>query len=369
MYTTFIVDEVGNRKIVMDWFKSTQPTFGWSEVSVESLLESHPNHTAGLEFAYYYTGDDYRPQSDVYVGAEYGLLPDFRAPDLPAPRTPLERRGNHTRTSEERTSVPVRYAVKEVGSRAQPRVRCGLCAWNLGLPSEWSGLGPEQNSPPPVAETSDHLSRVLNQLIKTGRTSRRRLAESLSHKKRWALVDRWCHATVGQNLPASPSEAQLEELLSAIDDAPSQSLKDAVEHDREHRARETATLRWRALRRYHSWAEVIQTDDGAWYRHLHCGRMTHDLEEVTELPKIVRIVAPDGPIEAVLERWSWGEMRWSSLALLRTEMSASPEHLAESARSAMGLSDEVSLSYTSTDRFLFITGMEAVVPGPEDDQA
>ena len=218
MYTTFIIDEAGNRRITMDWFESTNAPFNWCETTVERLVESHPNHTAGLEFAYYYTGDDYRPQSGRYVSPAFGLLPDFQSPDLPAPRAPLARTGEHTRTSEESRSVPVRKEVGAVGPTGRPRVRCGLCAWTLGLPPEWAGPGPEDRPEPAPFETPDHLKTQLKALILAGQTTRRRLATALPHKRRWNLVDRWLGRLEGSKVSALPTDAQLETLLTGIDD-------------------------------------------------------------------------------------------------------------------------------------------------------
>lgn len=72
MYTTFIIDELGNQKIIMDWRGS--PPFGWSEVTIEQLRASHPNHLHGLELGSYYTGDDWSEMSGVSVSPEAGLL-------------------------------------------------------------------------------------------------------------------------------------------------------------------------------------------------------------------------------------------------------------------------------------------------------
>lgn len=58
MITTYVVDEVGNVKLIIDWMGS--PPFKQREVQDPSVfLASHPNHSAGLEFANYYTGDSY----------------------------------------------------------------------------------------------------------------------------------------------------------------------------------------------------------------------------------------------------------------------------------------------------------------------
>ncbi len=356
MYTTFIVDEVGNRRIIMDWFKETNPTFGWSEVSIETLLESHPNHTAGLEFAYYYTGDDYRPQSGLAVSAEYGLLPDFKQPDLPAPRCALSRTGQHTRQSGDRSPVPVRHQIGALSDAAQPRIRCGLCAWNLGVPSEFSGPSPRRNEPPLPAEEPDHLSRCLNMLIANGQTTRRRLAESTSHKRRWNLIDLWCHRIQAKCLPQLPSDLQLEALFTAIDDAPTEALRDALAHDRLHLTRQREVRRWRPRLAYPDWATREDAWDGPWYRHHHCGRTTHDLAYLSQAPEVVTLLERGERVTALVERWRWCDLRWSSLAVpTGVPLNRPLSEFSGSIRAALGAEAFDKLRWAQTDSFTFVT--------------
>ena len=133
MYTTFILDEVGNRKIIMDWRGS--PPFDWNEVKVADLLSRYPNHCAGLVFGYFWTGDDWHPQQNRIVTPKYGRLPNFKGPDLPSPRTPLEDTDPHVRKSEDKSAPS--YLPVEVEDKASDQKRedldsmCDLCLiWN-----------------------------------------------------------------------------------------------------------------------------------------------------------------------------------------------------------------------------------------------
>ena len=97
MYTTFILDEVGNRKIIMDWRGS--PPFDWNEVKVADLLSQYPNHCAGLTFGYFWTGDDWHPQQNRIVSP---VIPSIKVQTCPAQNT-FGRTGPHTRKSEDRS--------------------------------------------------------------------------------------------------------------------------------------------------------------------------------------------------------------------------------------------------------------------------
>jgi len=355
VYTTFIVDEVGNRRVVMDWFKSTNAPFDWNEVTVESLLESHPNHCSGLEFAYYFTGDDCHPQSGNYVSGDYGLLPDFSQPDLPAPRTPLARTGQYTRESDHRASVPVRYEAKDLKESSKSRVRCGLCAWSLGLQDSFNGPGPIIESPPSSAETANHFAKILTGLIADGRTSRRRLAEAISHKKRWALVDRWCVNLTAGSLPRFPSDVQLKELLLGIDDPPVDALRKALMHDREHTVLEARYTRWRPMTRYPSWATLSNRSDGRWYHHVHCGRDTHDLAEVSHVPDAVALTIDGTSLNVLVEKWRNLESSWLSVAIPQSDgYEWSREALEQTVRTLLNLDKSTTLRTQSTDRFTFV---------------
>ena len=314
MYTTFVIDEVGNRKIIMDW--RGNPPFQWNEVKVEDFLVSHPNSCSGLEFAHYYTGDDYGEQEDKIVTPEFCLLPDFKTPDLPCPRKPLLRTGLYTRPpadadseadesdcffscgycdwrgrfseitkrsmskyfidwtcpncGEEQASgglsepqPPVRIKASNDDPGARPRLRCGLCAWSEGLPEPFGLQMPALIS--------------LNEARRTGVT------------------------------PGYPN-----------------------------------------------WANVDTRDNGIWFVHSHCGRTTHDLAEVTKEPELLSLDWEGHALSVVREHWRLGNQRWASCGLLREDAGGVvQESLSSAIALLLQLEEAHDLHWETTPRFLF----------------
>ena len=156
MYTTFVLDEVGNRKNYHGL--AGNPPFDWNEVKVADLLSQY-QIIVRATFGYFWTGDDWHPQQNRIVSPKYGCLPNFKGPDLPSPRTPLEDTGPHTRKSEDRSApshLPVEVEDKASDlEQGRPRVRCAICAWNLALQAPFDRApAPEKRPDKPPAPIS-----------------------------------------------------------------------------------------------------------------------------------------------------------------------------------------------------------------------
>ncbi len=351
MYTTFILDEIGNRKIIMDW--RGNPPFQWNAVKIESLLASHPNACSGLVFAHFWTGDDWHLQHDRVIGPEFGYLPNFKGPDLPAPRTRLVSNAVYTRASGDREApsyLPVRIdAVAADQERGRPRIRCGLCAWNIGVDPAFAQALPAPEKQPPKPDAPNRFARRMQQLIEEGRTSRKALANVFSHKGRWRELDRWLHRTEtkGDRL-YQPTRTQLTQLCTAIDMPPEQELVDSLQADLDNFKQQKVWEGWRLLYSYPQWASTLASPAGLMYQHHYCGRTTHELSQVHAV-RSMQVPLRDQVIDILVEDWGMRAQRWTSYVVHAgctiEEESAKKEAVA----SAVGSS----LYWLKTERFLF----------------
>ena len=316
MYTTFILDEVGNRKIIMDWRGS--PRFKWNEVKVADLLSQYPNHCAGLTFGYFWTGDDWHPQQNRVVSPKYGCLPSFKGPDLPSPRTPLENTGPHTRKSGDKSAPS--YLPVEVEDKAsdvikgRPRIRCAICAWNLGLqgPFERTLPGPEPR--PEKPPLPNQFATMIRNLIQEGKVTRRQLGESLIGNHRWRNLDRWMDTDqAGKKKFYAPRPEQCTRLLSVVGVDVGLYLE-AIEEDKTNFKRTQQWSGWQEMHSYPEWATVEDKDDEVWYHHHHCGRSTRDLSEVIS-HRVVSIEIEGRTLAVLLEDWKEGDRSWQSIAV------------------------------------------------------
>ena len=321
MYTTFILDEVGNRKIIMDW--RGDPPFQWNEVKVADLLSQYPNYCAGLTFGYFWTGDDWHPQQNQIVSPKYGCLPNFKGPDLPSPRTPLEDTGPHTRKSEDKSApsyLPVEVEDKASDvNKGRPRVRCAICAWNLELQAPFDRTLPAPEKRPAKPPAPNQFATMMRGLIKAGRVTRRQLGETLIGNNRWRNLDRWLDTDQeGKKKFYAPRPEQCAKLLSVVVDVDVELYLEAIETDKLNFQRNQEWSTWREIHQYPAWARVEKVDDEVWYHHHHCGRRTNDLAEVTSYQ--VLSVEIDGVCVSVLqEDWIEGEKSWRSIAVQKDD--------------------------------------------------
>jgi len=326
MYTTFVLDELGNKKIIMDW-RGTPP-FQWNEVKIEDLLSSHPNHCAGLEFAHFWTGDDWHLQHNHRASPDYGYLPNFKGPDLPSPRSRLERNGTYTRSSSEKDApsyLPVQINVEpSEPNRGTPRIRCGLCAWNLGMDERFALQLPPPESQPPQPPNHNRFASILHTLIAEEKTSREKMANAFSHKGRWRDLDRWLNNIQSKDERLYlPQKYQLKKLCSAIIDPPIHELEAAISADRENFKRKKQWQQWQLMFSYPEWATLEFKNDGTWYHHHHCGRSTHDRAEVTTV-QMLQIPYQDRHIDILMEHWKQETASWKSYALTIEQVNTIP---------------------------------------------
>ena len=127
MYTVLIRDEQGNMKVVHDWHTGSKPYLMSPQACqeyVSKLRAKYPYASKGLEFAYYYTGDDWSAMRPTRQTKEFDDLPDFRhmlktnAPDWVAPRENLER-----------TAAPARTEQSVRQSDGKRLYVCKNCGW------------------------------------------------------------------------------------------------------------------------------------------------------------------------------------------------------------------------------------------------
>lgn len=317
MYTTFILDEVGNRKIMMDW--RGNPRFRWNEVKVADLLSQYPNHCAGLTFGYFWTGDDWHPQQNLIVSPKYGLLPNFEGPDLPSPRTPLEDTGPHTRKSEDRSApsyLPVEVEDKPSDlNRGRPRIRCAICAWNLELQAPFDRRLPAPEKRPDKPPAPNQFATMMRKLIKEGRVTRRQLGSVLIGKNRWRNLDRWLDIDQeGKKKFYVPCPEQCVKLLSVVGEVDVVAYQEAILADQENFKRIQQWAAWQEMHRYPEWATVEEEGDILWYHHHHCGRSTTDTAEVVS-HQVQRVEINDQAITILHEEWQDQDKRWTSIAI------------------------------------------------------
>ena len=348
MYTKFIIDELGNRKIIMDW--RGNPPFDWNEIEIETLLESHPNYCKGLEFAEYYTGDDWHLQHNVMVTPEYGLLPDFKKPDLPCPRTQLEPNGKHTRELSEDNSLPSRIDAKPVdASFGRPRVRCGLCARSLGFspPFTVKPIIPEES--PQKPPEANRFATYLQILITEGRTSREKMGEAFDHNSRWRDIDRWLgKISRKNNQPYLPSIEKIQVLASVIEEPSLKILIESRASDKENYRLMEKWRNWQQRYRYQEWATIEHRENGAWYQHNHCGRCTHDLSEVVEAT-MNSGYCDEQKVEFLVESWQRGAAKWKSYAFVREQIG----DLSQEELSLLIGEIQSALQWIQTEKFIF----------------
>ena len=317
MYTTFIIDEVGNRKIIMDW--RGKPRFKWNEVKVSDLLSQYPNHCAGLTFGYFWTGDDWQPQQNRIVSPKYGCLPNFKGPDLPSPRTPLEDIGPQTRKSDDRSApsyLPVEVEDKPSDlNRGRPRIRCAICAWNLELQAPFDRMLPAPEKRPDKPPAPNQFATMIRRLIEEGRVTRRQLGEALIGNNRWRNLDRWLDTDQeGKKKFYAPRPEQFARLLSVLGDVDATLYLGAIEADKVNFHRNQEWAAWREIHQYPEWATIEKVDDEVWYHHHYCGRNTADSAEVVDYQ--VQLVDINGQMISVLqEEWQDQGVRWISITI------------------------------------------------------
>jgi hypothetical protein len=405
MYTTFLIDEFGNQKIIMDWRDS--PPFDWSEVTVDQLRASHPNHLHGLEFGYYYTGDDWRSMSGTSVGPEAGLLPDFKNPDLPCPRQTFESKAARTRdkpTAEKSApttlnctscgwtggldtvkildresryfydwvcptcdtenagghfpdkNLPIRSDIKAYTPSMKPRLRCGLCAWSEALPEPFGLRLPSPEQCPPKPDSADTFSKLIINLVSSGKTNRRSMANALGIKKPWKYVDAWLKPQPGLNPRYMfPDDQKLQLVAGSIDqeEVTVEALKHLVAQDSKNYIKLQEWNKWKLRYRYPDWATTVTKPDGVWYTHLHCERTTHDLSEVASKPELRSLTFASRIIEFVKEEWVNDLEKWTSYAFLKSELQTPCSEFTSTLRNELKVEESISIRWSSTVKFWF----------------
>jgi len=141
MYTLLIRDEQGNMRVVHDWHRGDEPhLYGHADCAALAarIRAAYPNATHGLEFCYYYTGDDRHGTGNAKVTDAFPQLPRFGRflftqtpdPDADTPRVALPRTAPPARTKAE---VDAQVAVAQAESKSKGALlRCG-CGWTGGL--------------------------------------------------------------------------------------------------------------------------------------------------------------------------------------------------------------------------------------------
>lgn len=325
MYTTFILDEVGNRKIIMDWRGS--PPFDWNEIKVADLLSQYPNHCAGLTFGYFWTGDDWHPQQNRIVGPKYGFLPNFKGPDLPSPRTPLEDTGPHTRKSGDRSApsyLPVEVEDKAGDvNKGEPRIRCAICAWNLELQAPFHRTLPEPEQRPEKPPAPNQFAKMMRRLIEEGKVTRRQLGEALIGNHRWRNLDRWLDVDQeGKKKFYAPRPEQCARLLSVVGEVDLAPYQDAILVDQQNFKRLQQWSAWQEIHRYPEWATLEEEENTLWYHHHHCGRSTTDSAKVVS-HQVQSVEINDRSISILHEEWHDQDKRWISIAIPKGDLSQS----------------------------------------------
>ncbi len=141
MYSLLIRDEQGNMRVVHDWHRGDKPhLMGHADCAAlaAKIRAAYPNATQGLEFCYYYTGDDRRGTSNAKLTDAFDALPRFGRflftdtpdPDSAAPRSALSRTAPPARTKAA-VDAEVAAAQANLKTKGAP-LRCG-CGWAGGL--------------------------------------------------------------------------------------------------------------------------------------------------------------------------------------------------------------------------------------------
>ena len=349
MYTTFIIDEIGNRKIIMDWRGS--PRFSWNEVKVGDLLSEYPNHCAGLKFAHFWTGDDWHSQNNIQHTPEFGYLPNFLGVDLPSPRTILDDTGPHTRISGDKSApsyLPVEIPDQAFDlQRGKPRIRCTICAWNLGHQAPFCQKLPNPKVQPPTPPEPDNLAIFLRQIISKGATTRRELANMFTHKNRWRDLDRWLEIEKKKKDSIYlPTEEKCRRLLSNFSNDVVVEALEAINKDISISNDWKEWLTWEDIYEYPDWASVVLTTEGKRYHHHYCGRDTDDLSEVLST-KFINYHLDERNITILQENWKNKDQHWISFAI------SIDEHLTSEDLSTLEKKLEHSLIWNQTERFYF----------------
>ena len=235
--------------------------------------------------------------------------------------------------------------------RGRPRIRCGLCAWNLGVNPSFSQTLPAPDTRPPKPPPSNRFAQCIQQLIAEGRTSREALANTFSHKGRWRNIDRWLQRTGSKrDRLHQPTKEQLQTLSTAIDSPPMELLQESIQADLEHFQKRKEWENWRLFHTFPQWAHVEVKADGLWYHHHHCGRATHDLSEVTKIES-VHVNVQEDTIPVLVEHWKNKERVWKSYALCHAHLTIAEETIKKKVEALT----QSPLSWFKTDRFLFGT--------------
>lgn len=133
MCTLLVRDEQGNMRIVHDWWRKDDD-ISFVEL-VSRIRKAYPNASFGLEFGYYYTGDDRSPQQDTKVTEAFERLPNFRSihlqdlvqeSDWKEQRTLLKRTAPRMRI---KGSMIKREKREAEGKKNAPTFRCS-CGWS-----------------------------------------------------------------------------------------------------------------------------------------------------------------------------------------------------------------------------------------------
>ena len=141
MYTLLIRDEQGNMRVVHDWHRGDEPhLYGDPDCRAlaAKIREAYPNATAGLEFCYYYTGDDRGQMGNTRATDAFDALPRFGRflfgkdpdPDAERPRAALDRTAPPART---KAVIDAEAAAAQQAAKASgPPLQCP-CGWSGGL--------------------------------------------------------------------------------------------------------------------------------------------------------------------------------------------------------------------------------------------
>ena len=139
MYTLLIRDEQGNMRVLHDWHRGHEPSLmGHDDCQgmAQKIRQAYPNATHGLEFCYYYTGDDWSGMTNTKMTDAFVDLPKFgkflysdkpSEPDMPEIRSPLPRTAPCARLREE-----VEKSVKKTMESSEPLLNCS-CGWSGNL--------------------------------------------------------------------------------------------------------------------------------------------------------------------------------------------------------------------------------------------
>jgi len=140
MLTLLVRDEQGNMRVVHDWHSHPEPHLMGADECAKlagKIRNHYPNTTHGLEFVYYYTGDDHSPTRDRRITDAYDSLPRFGRflfsdlepePDTDTPRVRVAR----TEPPARRREDVDRQVAEALNREPVPLLDCA-CGWKGNL--------------------------------------------------------------------------------------------------------------------------------------------------------------------------------------------------------------------------------------------